>query len=39
MSHSTEDSFEDGDVVARKVFYITLVTAVSFCTVVFAFIL
>ncbi len=39
MSNSTEESYDDGDLVARKVFYITVISAVTFCTVVFAFIL
>lgn len=36
---STEESFEDGEVVARKVLIITLIGTVLFSGVVFAFIL
>ena len=39
MSDSTEESYDDGDLVVRKVFYITVISTVTFCTVVFAFIL
>lgn len=35
----SEEQFDDGEVVAKKTFIVTMITAVTFCGVVFAFIL
>jgi hypothetical protein len=41
VSHqeSGQEEYDDGDVVARKTFFITIVAAVLFCGTVFLFIL
>jgi hypothetical protein len=36
---SSEETYDPGELVAKKIFVITLVLATLFCSVVFAFIL
>jgi hypothetical protein len=36
---SEQETYDDGDVVVKKVFYVTLIGAVLFCGTVFTFIL
>jgi len=36
---SEPETYDDGDVVAKKVFYVTLIGTVLFCGTVFTFIL